>query len=129
MNAARWFKNRSTFAKLLVAFGLLAGLMAVQGWVAISELATMQANTEDIYQKQLVPLAMLSDIDNELQLIRLDHYKMFTLLPPEQIRAFLEHSRKVYKDLIANSDKFAATLGSEEAGRCSTASGGNEKVP
>ncbi len=115
MNAARWFKNRSTFAKLLVAFGLLAGLLVVQGWVAVSELATMQANTEDIYQKQLMPLGMLRDIDNELMLIRLDYYRMIAFSKPEEIRAFLEHSRKVFQELIANSDKFAATLESEES--------------
>jgi methyl-accepting chemotaxis protein len=114
MNAARWFKNLSMVAKLLVAFGLLAGLLAVQGWVAISELATMQANTGDIYQKQLVPLGMLSEIDNDLQRIRQTSYKMFTPLPPEQVKAAVEDARKLDKDLLDKSSKFRATIWSEE---------------
>ncbi|HKM52959.1 MAG TPA: MCP four helix bundle domain-containing protein, partial [Isosphaeraceae bacterium] len=114
MNAARWFKNLSTFAKLLVAFGLLAGVMAVQGWVAISELATIQKNTGDIYQKQLVPLAMLSEVDNDLQRIRQTSYKMFTPLPPEQVKAAVEDARKLDKDLLDRSSKFQATIRAEE---------------
>jgi len=116
MNAARWFKNRSTFAKLLVAFGLLAGLLVVQGWVAISKLATMQANTEDIYQKQLMPLGILSEIDNDLMRIRVDFYKsMVPTCKPEETLALVEDARKLDQKLVANSDKFAATLESEES--------------
>ena len=63
----RWFRNLSTFAKLLIAFGLLAAIMGAMGWLAVSELETMQANMDNLYNKQMVPIAVLSDVENDLQ--------------------------------------------------------------
>ncbi len=110
----RWFKNLSTFAKLLVAFGLLSVIMGAMGWVAISELGAMQANTESIYQKQLVPLSVLSDIENDLHRIRQDAYKMNTPLKAEEIKEVVEDARRLDRKIIENSDKFASTIQTEE---------------
>ncbi len=113
----RWFKNLATFTKLLIVFGLLSAIMGGMGWLAISELGTMQTNIEDIYEKQLVPLGILSEIENDLQRIRQDAYKMNTPLTPDELKGVVEDARSKDRDLIANSDKFEATIQSDETRR------------
>jgi methyl-accepting chemotaxis protein len=114
MFVAGWFKNLPTFAKLMVAFGLLSLIMAALGWMAISHLETMQANTENISQKQLVPLTVLSEIENDLQRIRQDTYKMFTPIKPAEVKNLVKKARKLDRDLVATCDKFASTIQTEK---------------
>jgi methyl-accepting chemotaxis protein len=114
MNIASWFRNRSTFAKLLCAFGLISGIMAGLGWVAISSLASLQANAENIYFKQVLPTGILSKIDNELQRIRQGSYMMFAPVSDEKARSLVEMSRQLDADIIAQSAAFRATPQPEE---------------
>src|SRR5262245_19313695 len=110
MNVFRWFKNISIFAKLMVGFGLLAVIIGVLGWLAITDLGTMHRSTGSIYHDQLLPLIALAEIDNDVQRIRQASYRMFTPLPPGEDKAIVEQARERDKDVIEHSERFLATL-------------------
>jgi methyl-accepting chemotaxis protein len=110
----RWFRNLPTFAKLMIAFGLLSAIMAALGWLAISQLETMQSNMEDLYARQMLPLGVLSDIENDLQRIRQNSFKLSTPLSPEEIESTVAEAKRLDQELVTNSDKFASTIQSQK---------------
>ena len=90
MPGTRWFKNLPTFGKLMVGFGLLSAIMLALGCVAMSELKIMQANTEEIYVKRFHRLQILSEIDDDVNLIRITGYQAFTSTDRDESKAFIE---------------------------------------
>ncbi len=114
MNFTGWFRDRSAFAKLMIAFGLISAIVAFRGWVAVHQFGVMHASVQDIYEQQLVPLNVLSDVDNSLQRVRQDTYKMISPFKPEEVRGIVEHARQLDQQLILDSDKFATSLTSLE---------------
>src|SRR4051812_28131427 len=88
--------------------------MGAMGWLTISQLEVMQANTENMYHKQLVPLGVLSDIENNLQRLRQHTILLLTPLKPEEMKAVVDDAKRLDQDLADNSDKFAATIQSDE---------------
>ncbi|HJT77376.1 MAG TPA: MCP four helix bundle domain-containing protein, partial [Gemmataceae bacterium] len=109
-----WFKNLGTFAKLMTAFGLLGLIMAATVALAVGQLATLQANTAAVYNRQLLPLVALSDIQDDVQRIRQDSYKMFTTTDPEETRAVVEQARALDRDLAERIDRFVPLAASAE---------------
>ena len=109
-----WFKGLNTFARLMAAFALLGLILAAVGWLGVSQLGAMQANTDDVYNRQLLPLVALSDIQNDVQRIRQDSYKMFTPIDAKEAAAVVESARALDRDLVARIDRFGPLVGSEE---------------
>src|SRR6185369_7212412 len=104
----RWFHNLSAFAKLMGAFGLLGVLLAVVGWLAIDQLGTLQANADELYKHQLLPLVALSDIQDDVQRIRQHTYRMFATTDVKVIRDNVETSRELDRDLVERNKAYLA---------------------
>lgn len=109
----RWFKDLSIFAKLMTGFGLLGAILAATGWLGIRHLDTAQANTEAVYKNELVPLVALGDIQDDLQRLRQDTYRMFGSSTPAEVRAIVDHARQLDRDLVERSDRYLLTIVSE----------------
>jgi len=56
----QWFRDLSTSVKLMSGFALVGVLLGVMGWVALGNLGAMNANTENIYELQLLPSLQLA---------------------------------------------------------------------
>ena len=110
----RWFKDLNTFIKLMGAFGILGIILGAVGWLAVSQLGTMQANTEAVYKKQLLPLVALSEIQDDVQRIRQDSYKMFAPLEPKEIQEVVEQARVFDRNLVERLDRFTPLISSDE---------------
>ncbi len=113
MNIVRAFKDLSTYAKLMLSFGLLSLILAGFGWISLTELGTLQGNTESMYKDQFKPLLELVEIENDLQRIRQTSYKMFTPITPEQVKATVAEAQRLDENLIERSDKFLLTIDSD----------------
>ena len=110
----RWFKDLNAFVKLMSAFAVLGLILVAVGWLGISQLGAMQANTGRVYNEQLLPLVALSDMQNDVQRIRQDSYKMFTPIEPKEAAEVVESARALDQDLVERMDRFAGLVGSEE---------------
>jgi methyl-accepting chemotaxis protein/chemotaxis signal transduction protein len=82
--------------------------------LAVHQLGTLQGNAHRIYQDQLLPLVALSDIQDDIQRIRQDAYKMFTPLDPKEVREVVEQARALDRSLIERTEQFQSRLSSEE---------------
>ncbi len=110
----KWFNNLNVFPKLMLGFGSLGLLMALIGWFGLSQLDAMKNNMDVIYKRQQLTIPALSDMQDDLQRIRQDSYKMFTPLSPEVIRGVVAQARELDLSLIERMDKFLLQVGSEE---------------
>jgi methyl-accepting chemotaxis protein len=109
----QWFTNLNTFAKLMIGFGLLGLILGTVGWLGVSQLGTLQESTDQVYKSQRVALVALSEIQDDLQRIRQDSYKMFTPISAEEARAVVEQARSLDRDLIERIDKYMQATNSE----------------
>src|ERR1700731_4569739 len=110
----KWFNNLSTFIKLMTGFGVLGMIVALIGWFGLNQLGTLKSNTDAIYKRQQLPLLALSDIQDDLQRIRQDSYKMFTPLSAEESKGVVEQARDMDRSLIERSERFMSQLASDE---------------
>jgi methyl-accepting chemotaxis protein len=55
MQQMRWFRNFRTMTKLMIGFALMSVLMGVIGWLGLSNMASINANLENVYEVQLLP--------------------------------------------------------------------------
>jgi methyl-accepting chemotaxis protein len=111
----QWFQKLNTFAKLMIAFGILGVILAASGWLAVTQLGTMQSNTDAIYKDQLLPLVALSDIQDDVQRIRQDTFHMLAAADASEVRRLMESARALDQDIAERINHlFGQTTGEEE---------------
>jgi hypothetical protein len=74
----QWLNNLSTSTKLIGAIRLLGVIILAVGWLAFSQLGTLHTNTNEVYKNGLLPLVALSDIQDDVQRLRQDPYRLST---------------------------------------------------
>ena len=47
----KWFVNLSTFAKMMIGFGILGLISAGIGWYGVSQLSSLNADLGKIYER------------------------------------------------------------------------------
>ena len=84
----RWFRNRSTMTKLLVAFLILAGLMALQGAMTLREMGGIQANFEDVYENRLIPITQAAAMRGAMLRVRATVLQHIIATEPQQMKDY-----------------------------------------
>ena len=110
----QWFQKLNTFAKLMIAFGILGLVLTVAGGLAVTQLGTMQANTDGIYKDQLLPLVTLSDIQDDVQRIRQDTFHMLAASDTNEVRRLIESARALDQDIVERINHYFAQITGEE---------------
>jgi len=98
----------------MLGFGILAALIAGLGWLSITRLGAIQADTENIYTRQLVPLKALGEIQNDLQRVHQGTHQMFSEIKKEKAENTVANARKQDQKVLERSEEFATTIYSEE---------------
>lgn len=107
-------RNWSTYTKLLAAFALTSIVMTVLGVIAITQLQALQENARRIYADQLLPVGILSKLDNDLQRVRQTSYMMFTPVTVEVARGLVDKARDLDKDMLEKQNDFQHTVHSSQ---------------
>jgi methyl-accepting chemotaxis protein len=110
----QWLYNLSTSTKLIGAIGLLGVIILAVGWLAFSELGTLHRNTDEVYKSGLLPLVALSDIQDDVQRLRQDTYRLSTTSDPKELREIIESARSLDRDLLERNKRYLAQIMSEE---------------
>ncbi len=63
----KWFINLSTFAKMMVGFGVLGLITAGIGGYGVTKLEDLNSSIVSEYQNQLSPLATVNTVQEYLQ--------------------------------------------------------------
>ncbi|MBN9122956.1 MAG: MCP four helix bundle domain-containing protein, partial [Planctomycetes bacterium] len=113
----KWFLNRSTSAKLMSAFGLMAALMVVIGAVALDGMRTIGENTEEIYEKHLKGLHAVDEAN--IHLINGGRAGRMTVLAktPEERAKYRALTDEEAQKFLDGLDKMDGYLVTEEAKR------------
>ena len=64
-----WFKNLRTMTKLMLSFGLLAGIMAGVGYQSIDALRQMNARVATLYQREMAGVCVIKDVATTVAMI------------------------------------------------------------
>jgi methyl-accepting chemotaxis protein len=60
-----WFKNLRTLAKLVLAFALVCGLMAIVGYQGISATSLLDDTIDSLYQREMLGLSAVKQADTD----------------------------------------------------------------
>ena len=110
----KWFVNLSTFAKMMIGFGVLSLITAGIGWYGVNQLGSLNDGLGKIYRRQLDPMDYLRKIRDDLQRLRQDTVALVTLPQGDQKIASLELTRKLEMDLNERIDRFKGKKLSEK---------------
>jgi methyl-accepting chemotaxis protein len=109
-----WFKNLGIMAKLMLGFALVSAILAAVSWKAIASMGDLNANTEDIYDVQMVPTLDLANVRVLLATIRRYSFFMLVQTDRDAIRAEVEKVRELDRQLVEEADKFKTAIRSEK---------------
>ena len=109
-----WFRNFNTSAKLMSGFVVVSAFLAVNGWIAITHLRTVNANLENVYEVQLMQLNELADIRERLQVIRRFSYSTLMAPTPESTRTLIDEVRKIDREMKERVEQFITLIRTEE---------------
>lgn len=109
-----WFRNLRTSVKLMAGFALLSLIMAVMGFLAVRSLETVNANSENLYQVQLLPTADLAEMRGLLHQIRKQSFAMLVAATPDETRSEAAKARDLDARLGERIEKFVPTIRAEE---------------
>jgi methyl-accepting chemotaxis protein len=109
-----WFRNLKVATKLMIGFAMTGVIMAVIGWMAIANMAAINANSENIYGVQLIPIRDLAAIRGVQHQIRAGVYVALAARTPEETRAAVERIQILTKDALEAREKFKPTIRAQE---------------
>jgi methyl-accepting chemotaxis protein len=109
----QWLYNLSTSTKLLGAIGLLGVIILAVGWLAVSQLGILHTNTNEVYKNGLLPLVALSDIQDDVQRLRQDTYRLSTTSDPKELSEIIDAARALDRDLLERNKQYLAQVMNE----------------
>jgi methyl-accepting chemotaxis protein len=110
----QWFRNLKTATKLMSGFALVGVLMGVIGWMGISNMAAINANTENIFEVQLLPVMDLAVMRGLTHQIRAGVYMALSEKDPAAVAANVERVRDLTKQVAEKREKFKPTIRAQE---------------
>jgi methyl-accepting chemotaxis protein len=110
----RWYRNLAVSTKLLTGFAIMGILLGAIGWMGISNMGVMNANTDYIYHDQLNPIKDLGDIRAMLQQIRMHGYNAILAANPTMAKTNIDEARELDKLVSEKTDHFEAGIRTDE---------------
>ncbi|AMV23738.1 Methyl-accepting chemotaxis protein II [Gemmata sp. SH-PL17] len=110
-----WFRNRQTMTKLLIGFCTLSALMAGMGYMSISNMKTLQDNSETLYEKHLKGMHAIDETCTSVALGGRGVRMTILSDTPEERRKNADQTRQYLRDVQANMDLAEKMLITAEA--------------
>jgi methyl-accepting chemotaxis protein len=110
----KWFRNFRTSVKLMSGFAIIGVILALVGVVAVRSLATVNANSENLYEVQLLPVAELAEMRGLLHQVRRQSFAILVATTPAEARAEVAKARELDTHIGDKIEKFVPTIRAEE---------------
>ncbi|HKI31568.1 MAG TPA: methyl-accepting chemotaxis protein [Gemmataceae bacterium] len=110
----KWFLDRSLSVKLMLGFAVVGTLLGVIGCLGLYQMSTLNDNTENIYEVQLKQIAELGAMDEVLHDIRKHSWSMLALNDPAEIKADIEQTRALDKQMVELQEKYFSNIATSE---------------
>jgi methyl-accepting chemotaxis protein len=100
--------------KLMVGFALLGAIMTGVGYVGISNMGSINANVENLYQVQLIPITELAAIRGLTHQIRTAIFMGLTAQDPAGVKEAVDRVHDLAKQVAERREKFIPTIRAQE---------------
>ena len=110
----QWFRNLKTATKLMSGFAITGVIMGVVGWMGISNMGSINVNTENIYRVQLVPIMELAVMRGMTHQVRAGVFMALSEKDPNELKARVERVRELTQQLAEAREKFRPTMLAQE---------------
>jgi methyl-accepting chemotaxis protein len=100
----KWFSDLKISTKLLAGFVLVAVIAAINGYIGISNIKSLQASDAEMYQNVTVPVSWLGDISTYFQRVRLNTREVVFAESKSDIDSFAGKIQ-TYRDSIGSLGK------------------------
>jgi methyl-accepting chemotaxis protein len=97
----------------MCGFSLMAILMAVIGWVAIGSMATLNANTENIYDVQYLPSTQLGELRALTSDMRGVTIRAFAVTDPKEVKTNVDKALDYQQQIEDMWEKLSASFRSD----------------
>jgi methyl-accepting chemotaxis protein len=84
-----WLRNLRVSAKLLTAFGLMAAIIVVVGWVGVYNLGVLDGNVRELYEDEMQPSLDVADFRALLWELRSNTWELIGLTDADRLKAVL----------------------------------------
>ncbi len=111
----KWFYDLRIGTKLLASFALLALLSGTIGYVGMSHMADMAANSSQMYTDMTVPIAQLGTITEAFQRIRINSRDMLVAKTAEERDKYIGVIDELSAKTAATTEDLGKTLLTQEA--------------
>jgi methyl-accepting chemotaxis protein len=108
-----WLRNLSVPAKLLAAFGLLAAVIAVVGWLGVYSLGVLNGNVRQLYEDELLPSLEVADFRSLLWELRSNTWQVIGLTD-DRLKAAIDEGYELHKRVRKQEDALLAKIRSAE---------------
>ena len=109
-----WFRNLKMVTKLMVGFALLGAIMAGVGYVGISNLGSVNANVENLYQVQLIPITELAAIRGLTHQIRTAIFMALAAKDLAEAKEAVNRVHDLAQQVAERREKFIPTIQAQE---------------
>jgi uncharacterized protein YoxC len=109
-----WFYNLGTSARMIGAIGLLGLILLAVGLLAMNQFGILEANANEVYSKGLLPLVALSDIQDDVQRLRQDTYRLSTTSDQKELREVVEAARALDRNVAERNKQYLDKFASED---------------
>ncbi len=116
----RWFNGLKVSTRLLVVFMLMSGITAVVGFVGIENMATMSDLAGKMYEREVLGLAYVKDIEIDISAIVRAEKNFLLSSSDEQRTGYLQRHEQAEREVLATFDK-ATPLIESESGKAALA--------
>lgn len=109
----QWFLNLKIGAKLILSFIFVASFIIIVGYASISNLQSINTNSENMYHKQAVPIGDLVVIVDNFQITRVCSRDFIISDDPKEWVVYRERLESAFKQSTEAADRFEKTLTTE----------------
>lgn len=110
----KWFYNMKIKAKLIACFLVLAIFTGIVGTVGISNMNTLNAKSDSMYNNNFIPAQHLATIQTALQNVRANHLLAVYEQDPDKLQTRLDEIAKLALQSNELLSKYEGTIQEEE---------------
>jgi methyl-accepting chemotaxis protein len=109
-----WVGNSKIATKLMIGFGAVVAITAVVGWIGIRNMAALNAQTESLYEAQLVSIVDLAAMRGMTHRVRAGILLSLSEKDPNEARAHVERVRELTRRLAEAREKLWPLIRGQE---------------
>ncbi len=96
-----WFYNLNVFRKLILAFLLVACIVAFEGLMGLKQIDNLGGLSEDMYQKNLITLNRINSLQRQVNQYRLLLFQLVGEVDPDQMEIHINNLKEKSKNIVA----------------------------